>query len=786
LSPTLTARMAKNLLIVESPAKAKTIEKYLGKDFTVKSSIGHIRDLPAKGIGIDIKNNFAPTYEVSEDKKKVVAELKKLAKAADMVWLATDEDREGEAIAWHLFEELGVPEKKTKRVVYHEITKTAILDAIEHPRSINKDLVDAQQARRILDRLVGYELSPILWRKIKPSLSAGRVQSVAVRLIVEREREINSFILSPYYKVVGNFTANNIKFKAELEKRLLNEQDAEGFLNRLKGADFSVKSQEKKPSRRSPSAPFTTSTLQQEASRKLSFSVSQTMRVAQSLYERGDITYMRTDSVNLSQFAIDAAKNEVRSLYGEKFAYTRTYKTKSASAQEAHEAIRPSNFSAKEISGTDQEMRLYDLIWKRAVASQMADAEIEKTVLTLGQSSGEEKFIATGEVILFEGFLKVYNEESEDENEEAESAEGQLPMLEVNQKVAANEITATQRFTLPPARYTEASLVKKLEALGIGRPSTYAPTISTVQKRGYVVKETREGTERSYKVFSLKGSDVTSVTKTEITGAEKAKLFPTDVGIVVNDFLISHFQEIMDYNFTAHVEEEFDIIANGKLTWTKMLQNFYSPFHKIVEKTSAEKERASGEKLLGLDPATGKNVFVKIGRYGPMIQIGDTESEEKPRFAKLRADQRMEAMTLEQAMDLFRLPRIAGTFEDKEMTVAIGRFGPYIRHDGQFFSLPKEDDPYTVNEERAIQVIKEKRIKEIEKTIQVFKHEPEIKVLKGRFGPYMTMDKNNYKIPKDKDPAKLTLEECLALIEEDKKSGKTKRKFVPRKKKSES
>jgi len=778
--------MVKNLLIVESPAKAKTIEKFLGKDFTVKSSIGHIRDLPSKGIGVDIKHDFKPEYEVSEDKKKVVAELKKLAKAADHVWLATDEDREGEAIAWHLYDELGLTAKKTKRVVYHEITKTAIQDAIKNPREINLDLVDAQQARRILDRLVGYELSPILWKKIKPSLSAGRVQSVTVRLIVEREREINSFILSPYYKVQGYFTANNIKFRAELEKRLINEQDAEGLLNRLNGAKFSVKSQEKKPSRRSPSAPFTTSTLQQEASRKLSFSVLQTMRIAQSLYERGDITYMRTDSVTLSQLAIDASKDEVRKLYGEKFAYTRTYKTKSASAQEAHEAIRPTNFSTKEIEGTDQEMRLYDLIWKRTVASQMADAEIEKTVVHISQSSGQEEFIATGEVITFEGFLKVYNESSEDEIEEEENAEGQLPKMEVNQKLDPIEITATQRFTLPPARYTEASLVKKLEALGIGRPSTYAPTISTVQKRGYVVKETREGTERHYKVFSLKGGSVTSLTKTEITGAEKSKLFPTDVGIVVNDFLVAHFHEILDYNFTANVEQEFDVIAEGKLTWTKMLHNFYKPFHKTVETTSAEKERASGEKLLGKDPATGKNVFVKIGRYGPMIQIGDTESEEKPRFAKLRADQRMETMTLDLAMDLFRLPRTVGTFEDKEMTVAIGRFGPYIRHDGMFYSLPKTDDPYTVNEARSIEVIQEKRIKEKEKTIQVFKHEPEIKVLKGRFGPYMTMDKNNYKIPKDKDPALLTLEECLAIIEEDKKSGKKRRGFTPRKKKSES
>lgn len=777
--------MVKNLLIVESPAKAKTIEKYLGKDFIVKSSIGHICDLPAKGIGVDVKNNFTPEYVVSPDKKKVVAELKKLAKGAEMVWLATDEDREGEAIAWHLLNELGIDEKKTKRVVYHEITKSAIEDAIKHPRELNRNLVDAQQARRVLDRLVGYELSPILWRKIKPALSAGRVQSVSVRLIVEREREINAFILSPYYKVLGYFTANNIKFRAELEKRLIAEQEAEGFLKKLIGASFFLRNQEKKPSKRSPSAPFTTSTLQQEASRKLSFSVSQTMRVAQSLYERGDITYMRTDSVNLSQLAIDAAKKEVGKLYGKEFAYTRMYKTKSASAQEAHEAIRPTEFSKKEIDGTDQERRLYDLIWKRAVASQMADAEIEKTVLTIGQSAGDENFIATGEVITFEGFLKVYTE-SDDETEEEENTEGHLPMLEINQALQPIEINAMQRFTQAPARYTEASLVKKLEALGIGRPSTYAPTISTVQKRGYVVKESREGNERKYKVFTLKNGTVSSLTKTEITGAEKAKLFPTDVGMVVNDFLMSHFGEIMDYNFTAHVEEEFDVIAEGKLGWTKMLENFYAPFHKTVEKTSAEKERASGEKLLGQDPATGKNVFVKIGRFGPMVQMGDTESEEKPRFAKLRAEQRMESMTLEEALNLFRLPRALGTFEDKELSAALGRFGPYIKHDGQFYSLPSTDDPYTVTEERAIEVIKEKRQQEKEKTIQIIKNDPEIKVLKGRYGPYINMDKNNYKIPKDKDPAKLTLEECLAIIEEDKKSGKKKRSFTPRKKKSES
>ena len=774
--------MAKNLLIVESPAKAKTIEKYLGKDFTVKSSIGHIVDLPEKGLGVDIKNNFTPKYEVSSDKKKVVAELKKLAKGAEMVWLATDEDREGEAIAWHLYNELGLDAAHTKRVVYHEITKSAIEDAIKHPREINKDLVDAQQARRILDRLVGYELSPILWRKIKPSLSAGRVQSVAVRLIVEREREITSFKASSFFKVVGYFSAASVNFKAELDHKFPTEAEANDFLKKVSSGEFTVKNQEKKPSKRTPSAPFITSTLQQEASRKLGFSLLQTMRVAQILYEKGDITYMRTDSVNLSQFAIDAAKEEVIKLYGEKYAHTRQYKTKSASAQEAHEAIRPTNFANKEITSDEHnEKRLYELIWKRTVASQMADAEIEKTVITISNKNTEYNFIATGEVIKFDGFLKVYIE-SDDENDEEKEDEGQLPNVQVNDKVSMAHIDAVQRFPAPPARYTEASLVKKLEGLGIGRPSTYAPTISTVQKRGYVVKESKEGTERKYSVLTLQNGEIKTNIKTEITGADKAKLFPTDVAMVVNDFLISHFGEILDYNFTAQVEEQFDIVAEGKLTWTKMLKNFYTPFHETVEKTTAVKERASGEKLLGQEPATGKNVFVKIGRYGPMVQIGDTESEEKPRFAKIRADQRMEALTLEEALELFKLPRKVGKYEDKDLDVSIGRFGPYIRHDGKFYSLPKTDDPYTVNEARSIEVIEEKRKKEREKVIQIIKHEPEIQILNGRYGPYMQMDKEIFKIPKDKEPAKLTLEECLAIIAADKASGKKKRRFIPRKK----
>jgi len=780
--------MAKNLLIVESPAKAKTIEKYLGKDFIVKSSIGHIRDLPEKGIGIDIAHDFAPDYVVSPDKKKVVAELKKLAKEAEIVWLATDEDREGEAIAWHLLEELGVKESKTRRVVYHEITKSAIEDAIKHPRSIDRALVDAQQARRILDRLVGYELSPVLWRKVKPSLSAGRVQSVAVRLIVEREREVNSFTAVSYIKVDGLFNANSTNFHAELDKRYENEQQANEFLTKIKAADFFVRDLEKKPAKRSPSAPFTTSTLQQEASRKLSFSVLQTMRVAQGLYERGDITYMRTDSVNLSQQAINGAKEEIEKLFGPKYAQTRQYKTKSSGAQEAHEAIRPTDFSAKEIDGhNDNERRLYDLIRKRTIASQMANAEIEKTVITIGQNATKDNFIATGEVITFDGFLRVYSE-SDDDTEEEQNSET-LPMVKANEKLNFIEANATQRFPSPPPRYTEASLVKKLEALGIGRPSTYAPTISTVQKRGYVVKENKEGTPRQYKVLTLKNGEIKSATKTEITGAEKAKLFPTDIGSVVTDFLIENFGEILDYNFTANVEEEFDIIAEGKLSWTKMLHKFYNPFHITVEKATAVKERASGERLLGQD-ANGKNVYAKIGRYGPMIQIGDItakddeeiKAEDKPKYSKLRADQRMETITLDEALNLFKMPRKVGVYEDKEMSAGIGRFGPYIRHDSKFYSIPKEDDVYTIDEVRAIEVIKDKRQKEIEKTINVFAHDPEVRVLKGRFGPYITMDKNNYKIPKGKDAASLTLEECLEIIKNDTSAGKKKRGFTPRKK----
>jgi DNA topoisomerase-1 len=776
--------MTKNLLIVESPAKAKTIEKYLGEEFTVRSSIGHIRDLPEKGIGIDIANNFTPDYEVSADKKKVVAELKKLAKQSDMVWLATDEDREGEAIAWHLAKEMDLDEKQANRVVYHEITKSAIQEALKHPRPIDQNLVNAQQARRILDRLVGYELSPVLWRKVKPSLSAGRVQSVTVRLIVEREREINNFVSVSFFKVDGLFNVAlqppiggaGGNFHAELDKKYAKEEQAHEFLTKINGAEYFVRDLEKKPGKRSPSAPFTTSTLQQEASRKLGFSVLQTMRVAQGLYERGNITYMRTDSVNLSQQAIDGAKEEIEKNFGAKYVFTRQYKTKSSSAQEAHEAIRPTDFSAKEIEGhNDNEARLYDLIRKRTIASQMANAEVEKTVITIGQNKTQDNFIATGEVITFDGFLRVYSE-SDDEDEAGTNQESSeaatLPMVEVNQKVNFMEANAVQRFPNSPPRYTEASLVKKLEALGIGRPSTYAPTISTVQNRGYVVKESKEGTPRAYKVITLKNGEIKTTTKTENTGAEKSKLFPTDIGNVVTDFLIDNFGEILDYNFTANVEEEFDIIAEGKLSWTAMLKKFYAPFHTTVEKATAVKERASGEKLLGQD-STGKNVYVKIGRYGPMVQLGDFKEEvegvepkpeDKPKYSKLRPDQRMETITLQEALDLFKMPRKIGFYEEKEMTIGIGRFGPYIRHDSKFYSLSKEDDPYTVTDERAVEVILAKRKMEAERTIKIIPHDPEIQILKGRYGPYLASGGNNYKIPKNMEPADLKLDDCLKIM----------------------
>ncbi|MCC7301255.1 MAG: type I DNA topoisomerase [Bacteroidia bacterium] len=834
--------MAKNLVIVESPAKAKTIEKFLGNEFKVKSSVGHIRDLVKKGMGVDLEDNFRPSYEISPDKRDVVSELKKLAKDADMVWLATDEDREGEAISWHLFEVLGLKKSKYRRIVYHEITKTAIQDAINSPREIDLHLVNAQQARRVLDRLVGFELSPILWKKVRSNLSAGRVQSVAVRLIVEREREIMGHESRAFYKVTGFFLSGTALVKAELDEKFNTEAEAQKFLEQIARASFTVQSIEKKPGKRTPAAPFTTSTLQQEASRKLGFSVSQTMTVAQRLYEAGKITYMRTDSVNLSGFAINACKNEIHRLFGEEYSHKRQFSTKSAGAQEAHEAIRPTYMSNRGIdSGEPNEHRLYELIWKRTIASQMSDAKLEKTIVKIGNNQNQHSFTATGEVILFDGFLKVYMESSDEEGEEDE---GILPAMNEGETLGVKEITAVQKFTAPPARYSEASLVKKMEQLGIGRPSTYAPTISTIVKRQYIVKESREGRPREYTVLRMENGKVSSVQNTETTGAEKARLFPTDVGMVVTDFLQKNFPHIMDYHFTAKVEEEFDEIAEGKLDWTAMLKEFYSPFHKTVEKVEETSERATGERKLGVDPKTGKNVFVRIGRFGPLVQMGETvEGEPKPKFAGLRKDQRMETLTLEEALDLFKLPRNMGTYEEKELVVNIGRFGPYIRHGDEFISLPKGEDPYSVSAERvkeilrmprlprpvgqlegeeitankgrfgpylkfkngfyslkktddpfaislerAVELIEEKREKERKSLITEFPSHPELKVVHGRYGPCIKLGKKFFKIPAGKTPEDLTLEECLALTgggNDKAKSGDKKAKASPKKSKTQ-
>ncbi len=766
--------MAKNLLIVESPAKAKTIEGYLGKDFMVKSSYGHIRDLIKTDDAIDTENNFEQKYEVPADKKAVVSELKKLAKNAEMVWLASDEDREGEAISWHLYETLGLKEDKTKRIVFHEITKPAILKAIESPRKIDYNLVYAQQARRVLDRLVGFELSPVLWKKVKPSLSAGRVQSVAVRLIVDREREIIHFKPQAAFRVVAIFYTENKKelFKAELSQRFAKEEDAQQFLNDCLAAIYAVRNLETKPGKRSPAAPFTTSTLQQEASRKLGFSVSRTMTLAQRLYESGKITYMRTDSVNLSQTARDAAEKEIKTAYGEKYHKHRQFKTKSAGAQEAHEAIRPTYFENHTTDGDAGERRLYELIWKRAIASQMSEAEFEKTTAKISISTRKEELTAAGEVMKFDGFLKVYLESTDEEEEtnfDESSDNAILPPLSVGQALNLKEMTATERFTRNPPRYTEASLVKKLEELGIGRPSTYAPTISTVQNRGYVVKEDREGKERKYQVYTLAGGKVSSIIKTEITGAERNKLFPTDIGMMVNDFLVEHFKGIVDFNFTATVEKEFDEIAQGLKEWTKMLRDFYNPFHKEVEFTLENADRASHERELGIDPESGKKVLVRVGRFGPLVQIGSQDDEEKPRFASLRAGQMIETITFEEAMDLFKLPKKVGVFEDIDMLVAIGRFGPYIRHDGAFYSLPKGMDPFEVKEEEAIEIIKTKRQKDIDKIIRTFDENPDARIEEGRWGPFIRFGKQNVKIPKGTNHEDLTYEDIVKLAEADPK-----------------
>ena len=759
--------MSKNLVIVESPAKAKTIEGYLGKDYIVASSYGHVRDLPNKDTGIDVNNRFKPTYEVSPDKKEVIAKLKKLVKTSDIIYLASDDDREGEAISWHLKEVLGLDDTQIRRIVFREITKKAITNAIQSPRGIDIDLVNAQQARRILDRLVGYELSPLLWRKIKRGLSAGRVQSVAVRLVVEREREIAEFESKFAYRITAEFKMDNGSvLKAELPRRFDTEQEAYDFLDTCKNAEFSIQKLEKKPVKKSPSAPFTTSTLQQEASRKLGFSVSQTMTVAQRLYEAGKITYMRTDSINLSEDAISSASQEITGSYGNEYLQVRKYKNKSESAQEAHEAIRPTDFSAKEASKDRNEQRLYELIWKRAIASQMADAKIERTTATIAISTSPLTLTASGEVIKFDGFLKVYLESSDDEDDEEQK--GMLPPLKEGQVLNLDFMKGRQTFTRPPARYTEASLVKKLEEMGIGRPSTYAPTISTVQKRGYVLKEDREGYERKYQELTLQKPETKVVTKTltERTGTEKKKLFPTDVAMVVNDFLTEYFGEVMDYSFTAEVEKEFDDIAQGKKGWEAMLDEFYKQFHpKIESSANIDRTTIQNDRQLGEDPKTGLPVIARLGKFGPMVQIGNTEDEEKPKYASLQKGQFIETITLEEALELFKLPRKVGEYEGEEMIAAIGRFGPYVRHKDKFYSLGREDDPMTVGEKRAVELIEEKRKAEANKYIKVFDENPDIQVLNGRYGPYIKAGKKNVKIPKDKVPAELTLEECVTLAE---------------------
>lgn len=764
--------MAKNLLIVESPAKAKTIEKILGSDFEVKSCYGHIRDLEKSEMGIDIKKGFKPRYIVPEDKEKVVKELKQLAKKSDEVWLATDEDREGEAISWHLCEVLGLDPITTKRIVFHEITKPAIKSAVEKPRTVNMNLVNAQQARRILDRIVGFEISPILWRKMsmKNNLSAGRVQSVAVRIIVERERAINGFTSTSSFKIEGFFKAKDINgkqviFKAEGAKKG-NEQDAEQFLTGCIGANYTVKDVQKKPGRKSPAAPFTTSTLQQEASRKLGYGVSKTMLIAQKLYEAGHITYMRTDSVNLSETAVQDISKQITDSYGKPYLQVRKYKNKNESAQEAHEAIRPTYMDKTKVDNADAQ-KLYDLIWKRTMASQMSDAELEKTIAEISISTQQELLKAEGEVLKFDGFLKVYNEgKDEDEENEEENTEGMLPPLEINQSVELTELIAVERFTRPQSRYTEASLVKKLEELGIGRPSTYAPTISTIIKRGYVEKRDKEGSKRDYRVITLSKDKVSKSVESENTGAEKSKLFPTDLGTVVTDFLIQHFTQVLDYGFTAKIESEFDHIADGQENWSEMLKDFYAPFKKDVDETMETAERISGERELGFDPVSGKRIIARMGRYGPMVQIGETSEEEKAKFAKLKVDQSIETIQLQEALELFKLPRILGDFENEQIQVNIGRFGPYLAHDKKFYSLPKEFDPYEIKLEEAIPLIEEKRKAKDERTIKVFEKE-KVQLLKGPYGPYIKKGLRNFPIPKEKqdDVQSLTFEEVQAMID---------------------
>lgn len=757
--------MSKNLVIVESPAKAKTIEGYLGKDYKVTSSYGHVRDLPKGDKAIDKENGFTPTYEITADKKDVIKELKKLAKESETIYLASDDDREGEAISWHLKEALNLEDSRTRRIVFREITKNAIDNAIKNPRGIDIDLVNAQQARRVLDRLVGFELSPILWKKIKTGLSAGRVQSVAVRLVVEREREIQEFKPQSSFKITAIFDLGDGKqLSAELPSKFKTQEEAEAFLNECKDAEFSIVDLEKKPSKKTPAPPFTTSTLQQEASRKLGFSVAQTMSVAQKLYEAGFISYMRTDSLNLSEDAVKGAVNEIKGEFGDKYVKTRKFKTKSSGAQEAHEAIRPTNFANREPGVDRNGGRLYELIWKRAIASQMADAEIEKTTAKIGISNSDMMLTASGEVVKFDGFLSVYLESTDDEDE-SEVKKGMLPTLKVGQMLDMTSMKAKEGFTRHPARYTEASLVKKLEEMGIGRPSTYAPTISTIQKRNYVVKEYREGKERKYTVVNLNKGEIKVEEQTEITGTEKNKLFPTNIAMVVTDFLVEHFPNVTNYSFTAEVEKEFDEIAQGLMKWDDMIRNFYTEFHSKVETTeNIERKEVSNARELGVDPKTGKKVIARLGKYGPLVQIGDDEDEEKT-FSSLRKGQFIENITLEDALELFKLPREVGTLEDKPIQAAIGRFGPYVRHDGKFVSIPKEDDPYTIDEARAIELIKAKREADANKHIKSFEENADVQVLNGRYGPYIKVGRKNVKIPKDKKPEDLTLEECLELAE---------------------
>ena len=759
--------MAKNLVIVESPAKAKTIEKFLGKDFEVLSSYGHIRDLKKKDFSVDIEHNYKPIYEIPADKKKLVETLKQEADKADMVWLASDEDREGEAIAWHLFEVLKLKPEKTKRIVFHEITKDAILHAIENPRDIDLNRVDAQQARRVLDRIVGFELSPVLWKKVKPALSAGRVQSVAVRLIVEREREISAFKPEAAYRVIGEFLLPRGELlKAELSQRLKTEDEAKALLEACKTARFSIGDVTVKPAKKSPAAPFTTSTLQQEAARKLGFSVAQTMMVAQRLYEAGHITYMRTDSVNLSSLAINTTKDEIVKTLGERYLHIRNYHTHTKGAQEAHEAIRPTYISHHEINASSQEKRLYELIWKRTIASQMSDAELEKTTATIAVSGRKEHFVAVGEVLKFDGFLKVYMESTDDEGD-AEGNDKMLPALAKGDVLTLSSVTATERFSQAPARYTEASLVRKLEELGIGRPSTYAPTISTIQQREYVEKGDRKGTERKYRMLTLHDGKIESGEKTELTGADKGKLLPTDIGVVVNDFLTEYFPDILNYNFTANVEQQFDDIAEGKTVWNDEIDHFYKLFHPVVESALALRlEHKVGERVLGTDPKSGRPVSVKIGRFGPLVQIGTPEDTEKPLFASLLKGQSMSTITLEEALKLFDLPRTLGDFEGKTVVVGIGRFGPYIRHDGKYVSLPKEFTPQGVSLEDAIMLIQQKREQESQRLIKKFDEDDELELLNGRFGPYIAYKKKNYKLPKGSEPASLTFADCMKIVED--------------------